>query len=651
MTMTPLKSALVIGLVIGLAWTVTAQTPVEAVQAKLVSIQTEAQEVLDRNAALKPRFRLPSWVPEAMTRIIGHASDALVELQRVVITGSGVSTEYFVDYGRTSNGDGSEANPWKERNDINWTSVSTALASGPVTIYFSSRSTWTASVLVTIAADTTLNAAATRRLTLDGKSKYNLTASGTAVWSVETVPGNRAYFDNPSGTTGGTIVIRENTNQFITVRGFTIDDAGQSGVNLGESNPSINIHDIIIDDVYVTDNARTGETYGVSGVFLETGCYNIEIRNSTFIGATRETIYLGHYNYLPSTFTGVIIENNTIINPGPATSPGEGDMDLKPPVFGAIVRNNTIYTNTANRHVLAGIVVQGSDAQIYNNQLYALQHVTGTDGGSGIQINADGADIPVTSITRASTTATVTTQDAHTLTTGDTMQMVGANETDYNITATVTVTGTTTFTYTVAGSPTTPATPGGDGIRALVGKKIENTLVYNNLIYSNDQAGIKVFANRQSVTGLKILNNTIVGNNVEPGAGTGGGLLAGASSPQSITISELHNNIFSSNGGSGVYEIDTSSNVTISAANNNLIYHPAGGNFLRYQGVNKSFAQWQSLGFDAAGVNADPNLDVSYVPNAGSVVIGAGSVQTEFTTDKVGTVRGAAWDIGALEKP
>jgi hypothetical protein len=47
----------------------------------------------------------------------------------------------------------------------------------------------------------------------------------------------------------------------------------------------------------------------------------------------------------------------------------------------------------------------------------------------------------------------------------------------------------------------------------------------------------------------------------------------------------------------------------------------------------------------------DPALTGAYAPDTGSPVIGAGSVQTEFTTDKNGVTRGAVWDIGAIEAP
>ncbi len=64
----------------------------------------------------------------------------------------------------------------------------------------------------------------------------------------------------------------------------------------------------------------------------------------------------------------------------------------------------------------------------------------------------------VTSITRSSTTATVTMAAAHGWYNDDYVTIAGAVETDYNVRAQITVTGETTFTYTVANSPTTPAT-------------------------------------------------------------------------------------------------------------------------------------------------------------------------------------------------
>ncbi len=64
----------------------------------------------------------------------------------------------------------------------------------------------------------------------------------------------------------------------------------------------------------------------------------------------------------------------------------------------------------------------------------------------------------VTSITRASQTATVTTTAPHGLASNDWALMAGATQPEYNGVFQITVTGASTFTYTVTGTPATPAT-------------------------------------------------------------------------------------------------------------------------------------------------------------------------------------------------
>lgn len=64
----------------------------------------------------------------------------------------------------------------------------------------------------------------------------------------------------------------------------------------------------------------------------------------------------------------------------------------------------------------------------------------------------------ITSITRVSTTATVTTTADHKYHTDDVVAITGAAEVEYNVSATITVTGANTFTYTVTGAQSTAAT-------------------------------------------------------------------------------------------------------------------------------------------------------------------------------------------------
>lgn len=69
-----------------------------------------------------------------------------------------------------------------------------------------------------------------------------------------------------------------------------------------------------------------------------------------------------------------------------------------------------------------------------------------------------GSTKAVTSITRSSSTATVTTTAAHGFSTGQRIVHAGAVQPEYNGTFEITVTAATTYTFTVTGSPATPAT-------------------------------------------------------------------------------------------------------------------------------------------------------------------------------------------------
>lgn len=66
--------------------------------------------------------------------------------------------------------------------------------------------------------------------------------------------------------------------------------------------------------------------------------------------------------------------------------------------------------------------------------------------------------ISISSITRSGDLATVTTIENHNFGANQTVQIVGADQTEYNGNFVITITGLTTFTFTVSGTPATPAT-------------------------------------------------------------------------------------------------------------------------------------------------------------------------------------------------
>lgn len=484
----------------------------------------------------------------------------VISLILILIASPSYAVDYYVDFGRTTNGTGSEANPWKTRADIDWSAIFTSLGSAPVTIYFSSRATWNDDGYLVIPPNTPTTAV--RTLTLDGHSKYNLTATGTAVWLAESVSSNRAILTVAmAGNSGGTVAVDAN-NQYITIKGFKIIDGLSGGMVLGWDNGAINIHDITLENNYVL---RSGVTIGIGGPLLTSGVYNLTITTNTIENSSTECIYIGKYDYTLSFITDVIIEFNTCINGAVSGGPLEGDIDIKYPAQGAIVRNNTFYSGMTGR-ALAGIVIQADAVQAYANTIYNV------GDGDCITINGDQGDAP--------------------------------------------------------------------------GVTLNDIILYNNLCYTVDGSGFTFHANDTTgegagIVNLKILNNTIVNN-----AGTG--VRATTSGGRTITISEFHNNIVS---GNALYQVDIAdSGGTITAANNNLYF--GSGNILRYQGVNKTFAAWQMLGFDAQGLNVNPDLNgTTFVPNMGSPVINAGSTQTEFIIDIIGTPRpqSIAWDIGAYE--
>ncbi len=120
----------------------------------------------------------------------------------------------------------------------------------------------------------------------------------------------------------------------------------------------------------------------------------------------------------------------------------------------------------------------GSGIHLYGN--HDSKHagnvalLTGQDdeGDARVIISGGSKQFSVTSITRAGSTATVTTDDPHELVDGDNISIFGANETEYNVFVdpVVAIPTSTTFTYAVTGTPATPATgtiimAPGDGAR------------------------------------------------------------------------------------------------------------------------------------------------------------------------------------------
>ena len=131
---------------------------------------------------------------------------------------------------------------------------------------------------------------------------------------------------------------------------------------------------------------------------------------------------------------------------------------------------------------------------------------------------------PVTSITRSSTTATVTTPKKHGFVTGQKVIVSGATQTAYNGEKTITVASTTTFTYSVSGSPATPATTSGAitydenvAVRFTLpfGHASDDRYLMSTVNFTNDDIITGFRSNSQATvnTGVAIADGGVRGNN------------------------------------------------------------------------------------------------------------------------------------------
>jgi hypothetical protein len=102
-------------------------------------------------------------------------------------------------------------------------------------------------------------------------------------------------------------------------------------------------------------------------------------------------------------------------------------------------------TATTNNAIVQAQAAQNAQAMVHGVLIYLLDSIT-LKGGT------------VSSITRSSQVATLTTAAAHNFVVGDSIVVSGATQTEYNGTFTITGVTDTTLTYTVTGSPATPAT-------------------------------------------------------------------------------------------------------------------------------------------------------------------------------------------------
>ena len=163
--------------------------------------------------------------------------------------------------------------------------------------------------------------------------------------------------------------------------------------------------------------------------------------------------------------------------------------------------------------------------------------------------------------------------------------------------------------------------------------------LYNNVVKCpNNQANIIGFDNDVTGTGSLVLyHNTVIG---------GGANTLRIPHPATVTIK---NNVFVTTFASTLIQFSTLGSGSV--IDYNLYYRQDGNTSVIGYSGSKTFAQWQALGYDAHGKNANPMLNDSLFPASNSPVIDAGTnLGGAYAVDKEGVTRPSSKiDLGAYE--
>jgi len=279
----------------------------------------------------------------------------------LALCGSAKAADFYVDPDWAGAQSGTEAEPWTDL-DASWGTINTALASGPITVYYSARE---ASADTNQATTTNIDLLRTdgtsNRLTIDGISKYN-TNDSTPSWAAYSGSSKcqiTVSSDSPITTANsntGDLTARDN----ITIRGFyCISNNGGQALFLKSA------RNCIVENCYFTHGAGSTVGPGVM-VNLDDGnvyadaanstCDNLIFRNNVIEDNYGEGIYISgpkeKVNSHGAGHNGILIENNTFNRTG--SRGGQGDsIDVKTYVQNCIVRGNTItdaYVNAIASH-------------------------------------------------------------------------------------------------------------------------------------------------------------------------------------------------------------------------------------------------------------------------------------------------------------
>jgi len=512
-------------------------------------------------------------------------------------------TAFYVDPTYTGGKqNGSASAPWKSLLDSDsdytnkWNTITTALASNDVIIYFSARQVGsdTSEVIVppngsrlfinrgcragttncTSGQDTT----GSRRLTLDGMSLYN-TNDATPNWV--TYRGANKFKINCSKTCGSMSIGWDDDNQrdYVTIRGFEVTGPG-ARIRWGGNYSYLErmwVHDVKVTGATVQFNQAVTD-----GTCLDLGIdHDVTVRNNLIQKGIGEGIYVaGNYNDRSDggCQTGpnggdnhydVLLEGNTITDPGLNGDQGDG-IDIKAGIYNVTVRGNSISKTHAgaspNCQGGDGITTLGRMPLSTHDSNYLVEKNTVSNGGCRIPGSSDSSN-------------------------GIALGALSGVVVRNNVITTFPGIGIVAWTR----SNITP-----------FNKRIR---IYNNTIYKGTLGGIGL----NNFLDTPVLRNNIVFNTSDRIDGDG-----------SFPSVDSDYNLLAP-GGSSLRE---GSHSIVRTGNNGIVVNAAGGDFHLI----------------STSPSRDKGLDLSALGN-----LAAGS--TAFSVDIANTPRpqGPAWDIGAYE--
>ena len=305
-----------------------------------------------------------------------------------------------------------------------------------------------------------------------------------------------------------------------------------------------------------------------------------------------------------------------------------------------------IKTLASSGNVTRKLLVIGDSTTSDGTALGELQNLFATNYGGGIAISGitRPAYVPATAaLTSSGNVATVTTTLIHRLQTGDSITVAGANQAEYNVTATITVTTTLAFTYAIvgAGNPTATGAYTISAARAFLTTKTAHGLTTGNTITvsgaAQAQYNVTATATVVSTTGLTY---TITGAPVTPATGTFVLITAADPGPMTLTlvgtqaplVAIVDSNgvsrspIFEAAGGATIAQWYTSATVGSLSATNNLFIAGAFnfGGYLSAQAITMSANDWVMIHLginDVFGITDDATLN-TLMATMGSQITG-----------------------------